>query len=151
MRKMINALLGTLGKIVRVLSMVLRWIFIVLIGGIALITIWFSGLYFWAEIRFNATIAESDARTSFVSYCKSICVNSNEFDGPLPTLKPISFGTDEYSFTWAEHNNPNRTIKTVVSAQNIYHAESEQFSAAHPWTSRVDCQASKELKDSASQ
>jgi len=141
MREMTNTLLGWLRKIVRVLSMVLRWIFFALIGSIALIMIGLSGLYVWEEIRFIARTPESDARSSFISYCKRTCfISCNEFDGPQLVSKPSS---SEYIFAWHEHNHPERRIEVTLQAHNELFSESKQFADAHPWESRVVCQSKK--------
>jgi len=44
--------------------MLLRWAAVVLLGGVALVIAAPFVLYFWDDLRFNATTAESDARSS---------------------------------------------------------------------------------------
>lgn len=62
--KMMSRLMRVLGKLEQMGLMLLRWAAVVLLGGVALVIAAPFVLYFWDDLRFNATTAESDARSS---------------------------------------------------------------------------------------
>jgi ABC-type glycerol-3-phosphate transport system permease component len=131
-----------LGKLEQMGLTLLRRAAVALLGGVALVIVVPFIWYFWEEIRFNATTAESDARSLFISHCMRICVDPNEFDVTQPVSEPSSYKR-EYIFAWHEHNHPERRIEITYQAHDSFIDESEQFGAAHPWESRVDCQSAK--------
>lgn len=151
MSEMINVLLAGLRKIARILQIALRWLLI----AIALMVLIFLLLRLVNRLTYDTTKAENEARILFTDYCKSICVNPNEFDGPTPipfTDRYYPFIRSEYSFIWSEHNKPEQTIEvaivfddavSILPMDDVFFNESKEFDEAHPWTSRVDCQAAK--------
>lgn len=148
MREIFNVLLAGLRKTARILRIALRWFLIIA----ALIVLVFLLGRLVTRLTYNATKAENEARISFADYCKTICVNPNEFDEP--TLLPLPYKDppyirSEYSYIWSVHNKPEQTIEVQIVFDDFtfmdenFHFESKKFSEAHPWTSRVNCQAAK--------